>query len=446
MNNNNNNNNNNDNDNDSDKNGGKVLASGGFGCVFTPALKCINKDKRDKNKISKLMTNKYAKEEYDELVYLNNKLNSIKNYNNYFLINDFTLCKPDKLTKTDLKNYNTCKALKKNNITTKNINNSLDKLLAINMPYGGNTIEEFMINNKEYKYLIEMNNKLLDLLKNGILKMNKKNIYHSDIKASNILIKINDNDYNNEIKVRLIDWSLTVEYVPFKNNPFPKNWRNRPLQFNVPFSIILFTDLFYNNYSKFLENNENKSIILSKSNSKNFVILKRQKLSGFIRNYLRLWIEHRGSGHYNYINKIMYMLFKYDIIKKVTFIENENDNDLKIFIEKNYTIPYIINYLVEILLHFTKLKNDGSLNMRPYLDTIFINIIDIWGFVISYLPLYELLFENYEHLTKIQMDFFINLKNIFLKYLYQPQIDVINIKYLDNHLKNINYLFENKNK
>jgi serine/threonine protein kinase len=428
------------NNNNNNKNGGKVLASGGFGCVFTPALKCINNDKRDKNKISKLMTNKNAIEEFDELVYLNNKLNSIKNYENYFLIDGFRLCRPEKLTKNDLKNYNTCNALKKDNITPKNINDSLDKLLAINMPYGGNTIEYFMINNKDYKYLIEMNNRLIDLLKNGILKMNKKNIYHSDIKASNILIKINDN--HNDIKVRLIDWSLTVEYIPFKDDPFPNNWRNRPLQFNVPFSVILFTDLFYENYSKFLENNENKTLLLSKSNSKNIYILKHKKLDVFIRNYLKIWIEHRGSGHYNYINKIMYMLFKHDVIKKET--NKNNDKDLKIFIEKHYTIPYIVNYLVEILIHFTKFKNDGSLNIRNYLDNIFIHLIDIWGFVISYIPLYELLFENYKYLTKTQMEIFMNLKIIFLKFMYQPQIDLINIKDLENHLKKINILLENQ--
>ena len=37
------------------KEGGKVLASGGFGCVFTPALKCEGSTSRsrEKNKISK---------------------------------------------------------------------------------------------------------------------------------------------------------------------------------------------------------------------------------------------------------------------------------------------------------------------------------------------------------------------------------------------------------
>jgi len=139
------------------KQGGKVLASGGFGCVFTPALKCKGKSKRDKNKISKLMTNKHAKEEYDELLYVREKLNMIPNYKNYFLIDNFTLCKPNKLTQDDLKNYRECGALEKEGITKKNINKSLDKLLAINMPYGGITVEDFIINNKLYMQLIKLN-------------------------------------------------------------------------------------------------------------------------------------------------------------------------------------------------------------------------------------------------------------------------------------------------
>jgi hypothetical protein len=110
------------------KQGGKVLASGGFGCVFTPALKCIGNQTRDKNKISKLMTNKHAKEEYNELVYVNSKLKLIPNYKNYFLIDDFTLCKPSKLTKDDLKNYRECGALSKEGIPKKNINSLIEEI------------------------------------------------------------------------------------------------------------------------------------------------------------------------------------------------------------------------------------------------------------------------------------------------------------------------------
>jgi len=434
------------------KQGGKVLASGGFGCVFTPALKCIDKNKRDKDKISKLMTNKHAKEEYDEIQYLHTKLNTIPNYSEYFLIDDFALCKPSKLTKSDLKNYSECTALQKEKITSRNINESLDKVMALNMPYGGINLESFIMTNKSYDKLLKLNDKMIKLLKNGIIKMNKKHIYHSDVKASNILFLMNDNN-GNDIKVRLIDWSLTVEYIPFKNNSFPKNWRNRPLQFNIPFSIILFTDFFVDSYTKFLNKKENKPL-LSKPGSR------REILFLFMKNYLFLWMKDRGYGHYKYINKIMYMLFKYDLLNsyehadkyadedthKIKRNDMLSDNDsIKQYIETKYTIPCIVNYLVEILIGYIKLKNDGSLDMRYYLDNVFIKIIDIWGFIISYLPLYELLFENYHNLTDEQMLIFIKLKNIFLKYLYEPHSYLINVENLEADLNSMNNLIKRTN-
>jgi hypothetical protein len=418
------------------KYGGKVLATGGFGCVFTPALKCIGDKNREKDKISKLMTNKHAKEEYDELLYLNSKLKMIPNYQKFFLIDDFTLCKPSKLTKTDLTNFKNCEIFKKDNITSKNINNSLDKLTALNMPYGGVTVENFIMNIKNNQNLIEINNQLLELLKNGVFKMNKKHIYHSDIKASNILVLT---QHDKKMKVRLIDWSLTVEYIPFKDNPFPKNWKNRPLQFNVPFSIVLFTDMFMDSYSKFLNKKENKNLLSMPGSKRDILFL-------FVKNYLYLWMKERGYGHYKYINKIMYMLFKYDVIKSDEYTNNnglKDDKQMKQFIENKYTLPCIINYLVEILIHFSKFKKDGSLNIRDYLDNIFIQIIDIWGFITSYLPLYELLFENYNKLKEPQILLFIKLKNIFLKYLYEPHIEVIKINDLEHHLKELNILIKN---
>ena len=209
------------------KNGGKILATGGFGCIFSPALKCNGTKKRRKNTITKLMTSKYAQQEYNTISKLNTILNKIPDYDNYFLINNFSLCKPSKLSNSDLTNFNKCETLKKHKITKKNINSSLDKVLALNMPYGGVTIDSFIMKNKSYEKLLIMNDKLIKLLISGILPMNKMNIYHNDIKDSNILI-----DYTNKdnVKVRLIDWGLTVHYVPFENKIFPKNWRNRPLQ------------------------------------------------------------------------------------------------------------------------------------------------------------------------------------------------------------------------
>ena len=233
---------------ENNKKGGEAIASGGFGCVFSPALKCKNRKRNNKN-ISKLMIKKHALHEYNEIVNLRKKIHTVPNYKNYFLINDLHLCEPEKLSSDDLKNFGKkCKALPKDNINAKNVNNSLDKLNILNMPYGGLPVDDFVQNGVTYLDLIELNNALIKLLNNGILPMNEKNIYHSDIKDSNILVEKQDT-----IKARLIDWGLSEEYVPFKDSPFPNNWRNRPLQFNIPFSIIIFSEDFVNKYTEYLE-------------------------------------------------------------------------------------------------------------------------------------------------------------------------------------------------
>ena len=106
--------------------------------------------------------------------------------------------------------------------------------------------------------------------------MNKKGIYHSDIKDSNILIQVNNSNNNNKFVTRLIDWGLTTEYKPFKEYPFPSVWRNRPLQYNLPFSLILFTDEFLKKYTKYLED----------GGEINYTSLKP-----FIMDYIYFWLK-----------------------------------------------------------------------------------------------------------------------------------------------------------
>ena len=52
-------------------NGGEVISSGGYGCIFRPSLKCKStiKSKSEKNNkyISKLLFNKHADEEISEI-------------------------------------------------------------------------------------------------------------------------------------------------------------------------------------------------------------------------------------------------------------------------------------------------------------------------------------------------------------------------------------------
>ena len=404
--------------------GGKVIASGGFGCVISPALKCKNK-KRNKNKISKLMIKKYAFKEYHEIQHLESKLKTIPNYKNYFLISDFELCEPESLDETDLNNFKKkCSALPKKNITEKNINESLSEVLAINMPYGGIPVDDFIFENKSYENIIHLNNSLMKLLQYGILPMNKKNIYHGDIKESNILVDYKEK--TSKLETRLIDWGLSTEYIPLEDSPFPSVWRNRPLQFNLPFSIILFTDEFLSKYTKYLENGG---------------LINSTDLKPFVLDYIYFWLKTRGKGHYNFINNIMYMLFSNDY-------KNIEDEKIKTkMIETNSTLVFLSNYLIEILLHFTHFRENKTLNLRIYLDKVFIEILDIWGWITNYLPILEILYENYSTLNPEELKLFSKIKYIFIHYLYEPRIKPISSQELIEDCSQLNdyfHLFENK--
>jgi hypothetical protein len=406
--------------------GGKVLASGGFGCVFTPALKCEGESKRAIGKVSKLMSEKHAIEEYEEITSIKTKLDSIKNYTSYYLIYDATLCKPAKLTPSDLKEYtNKCTALPKDKITKENINKNLEKIMTLNIPNGGLPVDDFLYKNGSYDKIYQLQNKLVDLLKNGIIPMNEIYIYHCDIKDSNVLV----DESSSDLKTRLIDWGLSTEYKPFINQPFPKTWRNRPFQFNVPFSVVIFSDFFIEKYKNFIDNG---------GNYKN-----EDEIRPFVVDYIIFWMKERGAGHYKFINEIMYNLFS----NSLSIPEN---NKPKV-IETEFTMNYIVNYIVNILKKYTRFRSDGSINLREYLDNVFIKNVDIWGFINVYYPILELLYNNYSKLNNSEKELFELLKGLFVNYLYLTSDEAINKDSLLSELKKIeqfiykNIIGKNKN-
>ena len=394
--------------------GGRVIASGGFGCVFDPALKCIDTSKRDSNKISKLMTVRHATQEYEEINKIKQKLDSIQNYKDYFLIYDTTLCRPAKLSSSDLIAFkDKCSALPKDNITKTNINSKLNEVMSLNLPNGGLPVDDYIYANGGYDKLYKTHNALVNLLKKGILPMNKRKIYHSDIKDSNILMDDNNINSNDSLKARLIDWGLSVEYDPESKSTFPKNWRNRPLQFNVPFSVIIFTDLFYEKYTNYL-NDGGK--------------VESASLRPFVISYLKEWMKERGSGHYKFINEIMFLLYSHTLT-------SVSEHDKPAVIETEITMPYIIDYIVEVLLHYTKFKTDGSLNLREYLNNVYIKIVDVWGFITVYYPFLEMFSNHYANLNDNELKILNQLKYIFNEYLYKPRSSAIIMNELYNDLK-----------
>jgi serine/threonine protein kinase len=399
--------------------GGKAIASGGFGCVFSPALKCQGETKRAKGKISKLMSEKHAIEEYEEIVSIKTKLDTIKNYRDYFLINDASLCKPAPLTSSDLTYFSRkCSALPKDNITKSNINSNLDKLMSLNIPNGGLPVDDYIYDNDSFEKLYEIHNSLVKLLKKGVVPMNNKNVYHCDIKDSNVLVDVSSGN----LKTRLIDWGLTTEYVPFETNLIPKTWMNRPFQFNVPFSVVIFSDYFIEKYTKYLKDGG---------------IPEETQLKPFVIGYIKFWMKERGAGHYKFINEIMFTLFS----NTLTSISNENKPHV---IETQITINCIVNYIINVLVNFTRFRHDVFLNLKEYLDTVFIKIVDIWGFISVYFPMLELLSSNYSKLSKQELKMFNQLKFIFIEYLYNPRHEPIDMNILYSDFKVLGNLIHNQ--
>lgn len=391
--------------------GGSVLASGGFGCVFSPALLCKGQTKRKRNTVSKLMTERHALEEYHDISNIKDRVKTIRNYKDYFLVDDISVCTPKPLSSSDISNFKKCTALPKDGITASNINNSLDRILSLNIPNGGIDIDDYIFKNGSFNKLLNLNTKLINLLKNGIVPMNKHNIYHSDIKGSNILI-------DQSLKTRLIDWGLCAEYKPFSKSEFPSTWYNRPLQFNVPFSVILFTKVFKQKYKEYIQGGGK---------------LERNALRLFVLDYIEEWKKIRGVGHYRVINDTMYMLFSNDLKVNPSLKWNA--------VEKKYTIPYLVNYLVEVLIHFKQTNGDGSYDVRPYLDQVFVNIVDVWGFLSTYTTIIEVLFNNYSVLNENEMKLFNSLKQIVVEYMYKPRIIPVDINNLSKALVNLNTIF-----
>ena len=68
---------------------------------------------------------------------------------------------------------------------------------------------------------------------------------------------------------RLIDWGLAGVVT---NKNIPMEIRNRPLQFNTPFSSMVLNDEFKEDYDMFLEKVKDGTILFNRPNVRNYVI------------------------------------------------------------------------------------------------------------------------------------------------------------------------------
>jgi hypothetical protein len=110
--------------------------------------------------------------------------------------------------------------------------------------------------------------------------------------------------------------------------------------------------------------------------------------------------------------------------------EKDNIN----FFEKTYTLPYITNYIVKILLAFKP---------KEYLNTIFVKNVDVWGFLISYYPIMEIIYDNYKTSSKNDIKIFNFIKSLYLNVLYKNGDKVITVSKVLKEMNKFTNLFKN---
>jgi serine/threonine protein kinase len=406
--------------------GGDVIGSGGFGCVFAPKLKCATPTSSalsPESMISKLMSTQHANDEYKTIREIQSKIIKIPNHSHYFLLDNISVCKPAKLDKRDLEDYEeNCGMLEKVGITAKNMNSKLNKLLILNMPRGGISIDDYFEKNVGSidANFIKINNGLIQLLERGIVGMNRQNIYHCDLKGANVLIDA-------ELVPRIIDWGLSNQYVPVRGRgkgasagTIPEEWTYYSVQFNTPFSSVFFG----HHFEEWLADHKPTHITME----------------SFMRSFVSGYIAKQR--HYAIVNSVCYMFFLGELPKTVA---GQSVEKRKKWVNDNITIDLITRFLYELVIHFDLVDyatfKINVPHLIKYLNTVYIHIVDIWGFIMTYLVETELLYQNYHALTANELKLFESLRAIFIDYLYTPQFEPISVPKLATSLRNLNQLF-----
>ncbi len=230
--------------------GGEAIASGGYGCVFRPAIACKGEANPRPDSISKLMLKDKAKEEMEEIEEALELVKGIPNYSKYFALTNYHMCVPGKITKEDEKSFIeqcispigvTSNEVKKHPsdyrlVVSPDLGTDLSKSLKSMFTRArddkpGSAGYQDLIRN-----LINLNNTSYDFLKNGIAKMAKVGLYHADVKPQNVMT-----NYNSDLakpsftEMKLIDYGLVLPPGPDAAHSVISF-----IMFNAPFSMFMF--------------------------------------------------------------------------------------------------------------------------------------------------------------------------------------------------------------
>jgi len=362
--------------------GGQAIASGGFGCVFLPPLKCKGDERPTGKVVSKLLTTLNAADEFNEAKDIQTMLQtnlSMDIYNRFFIFPE-KLCEPDALTKDDLTNFEQkCSNLTKVGITANTINKNLDAVRIIELTNGGSDLKNMIKQMKTINELSKLNKSIIELLTSAVVPMNRLGILHFDLKSPNILV-------GDDHQLRLIDWGLSVIS---KNNKIPSGSTMRPIQYNLPFSTVLFNKKIINEI-----NNDLKKIHFDV----NYKEAIKPELSAIIHKIVVKNFKNSDRGHIRFVS---------DNIKKLFNITGEKD----FFIHNLLT-----NYLTEAVINFINPQTQ-TFDDTKYFNDVCMKNCDVWGLI----TVYNDIVNHADMLGAGRSKQVKQLRLLVMRYLYSPE-------------------------
>jgi hypothetical protein len=81
-------------------------------------------------------------------------------------------------------------------------------------------------------------------------------------------------------------------------------------------------------------------------------------VKSFVKKYISAWNEERGTGHIDTMEDIWGH-----------------------FTKSNVTDSIIVPYITNVILSF---GDENSFHMQEYFEKVYVKIVDIWGFLLSY--------------------------------------------------------------
>lgn len=416
---------------------GKPIAAGGFGCVFLPRLTCDDEAVERKLKasntkyVSKLMMRTYANDEEVEMKNVLRVVNKLPSSSHkYFILHDTSICKPAQLSPGDKEGFNQkCGNLTREGLNYDNVNNHLSKLRAINVPFGGDDVTNLFTSfgskigkgDKEaLQDFMYSNLSMIDVLEKAIIPMNKAGLLHHDLKGQNMLID-KESLKHGKPSIRIIDWGLAVyadDKNPAKEMP-PRECRNRPFQFNLPFGVILLSQESVNSIDQFCKENNG---------------ITRANVKSLASKLIKETISNRGQGHYMYIMQIL-ASFTLPFFKER--YKTDYVTDMNCYTKGMLGQSFIIDSISDILLTFTDGKCSNVVELRTKYFPIYRHNCDIWGFLMAY----QDIIDGMHSYTVIRNNPIAKqISNILMKYCYSTEFasKKINVSELVRDLKEIN--------